>query len=160
MAAQVLEQVNKDAPGIDEIADVVQEVIEEKSKKLSKEIISADGLMSFLLTIILFVITLQSSKEEEERIIKAIEKIEEPLINFIEEREDTNSSETYFFVNSSVNLRALPNTESSIITVLHPNQRVELIKQQDGWLYIRYFDHLDGVPRIGWVYHRYLSLVQ
>lgn len=108
----------------------------------------------------MFAITLQSSKEEEERIIKAIEKIEEPLINFIEERENTDSSETYFFVNSSVNLRALPNTESSIITVLHPNQRVELIKQQDEWLYIKYFDHLDGAPRIGWVYHRYLSLVQ
>ena len=160
MAAQVLEQVNKDALGIDEIADVVQEAIEEKSKKLPKEIISAEGLMSFLLTIILFAITLHSSKEEEERIIKAIEKIEEPLINFIEESEDIDRIGTYFFVNSYVNLRALPNTESSIITVLHPNQRVELIKQQDGWLYVRYFDHLDGVLRVGWVYHRYLSLVQ
>ena len=160
MATQVLEQVNKDALGIDEIADVVQDAIQEESEKLPQEKVSAEWLMSFLFTIILFAINLQSSKEAEERIIKAIEKIEEPLIDFIGEHENTDSNETYFFVNSSVNLRALPNTEASIITVLNPNQRVELIKQQDGWLYIRYFDHLDGVPRIGWVYHRYLSLVQ
>ena len=160
MATQVLEQVNKDALGIDQIADVVLETIEEKSKKSRRDIISTEGLINFLFAMIFFLINMQYSKEAEDRFIKTIVKIHEPLINLMEKQGDMDTKSTYYFANSSVNLRALPNTESSVITVLHPNQRVELIKQQDGWLYIRYFDHLDGAPRIGWVYHKYLSLVQ
>ena len=160
IAAQVLEQVHDQDIVIDEIADLVQEAIEEKSKKSPRDIISIEGLINFLFVIIFFLINMQYSKEAEDRIIKKIDKIHEPLINFMEKQEDMDTNSTYYFVNSSVNLRALPNTESSIITVLHPNQRVEFIEQQDGWLYVRYFDHLDGVPRVGWVYHRYLSLVQ
>ena len=162
MAAQVLEQLTREEHVVDKIPDVVQEAIEEKSKKLPKKIISAEGLMHFLVAIIFLMITLQSSKEEEERIIRTIERIEEPLINFIEKHEDMDSQRTFYFVTNSVNLRTLPTTEasSSIITVLHPNQRVELITRKDEWLYVRYFDPLEGVPRTGWVYYRYLSLVQ
>ena len=160
MAAQVLEQIEKQDLVIDEIADVVLETIEEKSKKSPKDIISTEGLINFLFVIIFFLINMQYSKEAEDRIIKTIDKIHEPLINFMEKHGDMDTKSTYYFANRSVNLRALPNTESSIIAILHPNQRVELVKQKDRWLYIMYFDHIHGVPRIGWVYHRYLSLVQ
>lgn len=72
---------------------------------------------------------------------------------------------TEYVVVRSVNLRINKGTgpDSHIITTLHPNQKVELIQRgthpYKKWIYVSYTDHIEGIPRYGWVCKKYLKRV-
>lgn len=56
-------------------------------------------------------------------------------------------------VRSPVNMRSGPSTGHATLMVLHPDERVSVLAQQDGWAQIR---KADGTT--GWVYGRYLGI--
>ena len=99
-----------------------------------------------------------SALESEERINSNIEGLEERVMAQLEKVMPANEEAVYYVVKRTVNLRAHKNTKSSIISVLFPNQHVELIKRDSKWIYVKYFDYIDGVERIGWVCKKYLKL--
>jgi len=76
-----------------------------------------------------------------------------------------SSGLTEYVVLRSVNLRTHQGTGpgSHIITTLHPNQKVELIQRgaspHKKWIYVSYYDHIEDIPRYGWVYKKYLKRV-
>lgn len=78
---------------------------------------------------------------------------------------EQTSGLTEYVVVRSVNLRVNTGTgaDSHIITTLHPNQKVRLIQRgthpNKKWIYVSYIDHIEGLPRYGWVYKKYLKRV-
>lgn len=61
-----------------------------------------------------------------------------------------------------VNLRTQSNTskDSQIITLLQPNQKVELLKRSGKWIYVGYFDYIEDIPKTGWVTKKYLKMIK
>lgn len=78
---------------------------------------------------------------------------------------EQTSGLTEYVVVRSVNLRVNAGTDadSHIITTLHPNQKVRLIQRgthpNKKWIYVSYTDHIEGLPRYGWVYKKYLKRI-
>lgn len=60
---------------------------------------------------------------------------------------------------ANVRMRAEPSTEAHILTTLAPNQTVTLLRKEGRWSYVTFYDHLEGLPRTGWVSSRYLKAV-
>jgi uncharacterized protein YgiM (DUF1202 family) len=54
-------------------------------------------------------------------------------------------------------LRSQTSAKSSIIAKLHPNQKVALIRSQQEWIYVEYFDYIEAIPKMGWVYEKRLK---
>lgn len=55
-----------------------------------------------------------------------------------------------------VNLRVEPHTNSAVVTVIYPNQRMRKFQKKRMWVYVSYFDFVQRVPRSGWVFSKYL----
>lgn len=63
---------------------------------------------------------------------------------------------TNYVVRRTVELKVKPKFKSYTIAVLYPNQQVQLINSSHKWIYVEYFDYLDGIPKYGWVNKKYL----
>ncbi len=72
----------------------------------------------------------------------------------------TESKEVYCLVERQVNVRIKPNFNSATIVVIYPNQKVRLVKKEHKWIYIEYFDYIDGVLKNGWVSKKYLVKIK
>jgi hypothetical protein len=64
-----------------------------------------------------------------------------------------------FVATDAVNLRVEPNTNSAVVTVIYPNQRVRRFQKKRMWVYVSYFDFVQKLPRSGWVFSKYLRKV-
>ncbi|PYE30820.1 hypothetical protein DFP83_11318 [Idiomarina fontislapidosi] len=79
---------------------------------------------------------------------------------------EAQSDMTEYVVVRAVNLRTEYHTGkgSHVITTLMPNQKVELLKQAEHpnkkWIYVGYRDNIEGIPRTGWVYKKYLKRLE
>lgn len=45
------------------------------------------------------------------------------------------------------------------VAVLYPNQKVRLEKSAHRWIYVEYFDYIEGIPKMGWVNKKYLKML-
>ncbi len=142
----------------EDAVDSVREALAEKAETLSPSLISFEGMLSLLFGFIFFILAMVSSNESEERILAKMEQLEREVLGQIETWAPLEESSSYYIVKRPVNLRSKPTTKSSVITLLYPNLRVELIQRKGKWIYIRYFDYLEGVPRTGWAYKKYLTI--
>jgi hypothetical protein len=146
--------------------------IDEKCKSLPPSNVSFLGvvdLRNFLITLLvsLVVASLQShtASQDTDKIIDAIinssNKSDSVLIESIERLAPT-VKENYplYVVIRSVNLRSRPTTKSPVIEQLLPNQIVELIQPKKKWIYVRYFDFINGLPKTGWVSKKYLKRIK
>ena len=135
---------------------------------------SITEFIGVMLAILLHLHSIQMNIQSSKEIQQTIDNVESNLLaeiyvanerikNLQEENEATSYEEavTEYIVLRAVNLRTQSNTgkESHIISVLYPNQKVELLKRNKKWIYIGYFDHLEGVPKTGWVYKKYLKIL-
>jgi len=82
-----------------------------------------------------------------------------------EAEHDLEKDMVEYVVLRPVNLRTKHHTgqESHVITTLRPNQKVELLKRGEPpnkkWIYVGYQDYVEGIPRTGWVYKKYLKRI-
>ncbi len=141
--------------------DSIEGALTEKAETLPPSLISSDGILSLLFSFIFFIVAMVSSQESEERIIGRMEQLEITILEQVEKLIPVEDSNVYYIAIRPVNLRTKPSTiKSSTIAILHPNQRVELLQRKGKWIYVRYFDYLEGVPKTGWVYKKYLKMVR
>lgn len=136
----------------------IKSYIDQKCGALHPSPINYWGMISVLLTIIIAIYQIHSSSQDTEALINAINKSNESIVYSINRLAPVEKEQKTFYVVLRVaKLRNKPTTKSPVIETLWPNQKVELIKCRQKWIYIEYFDLIEGVPKNGWVYKKYLK---
>ncbi len=111
----------------------------------------------YILAMFLFVLSNLSSQESEDRISTEIREFEQVVIELIHSPKTAKLNNTYV-VTTFVNFRLTPKIDSNnIITILAPNQHVQLLKIEEGWAHVKYVDYVSEQTIKGWVYASYLK---
>lgn len=144
-------------------------------KKLIRDKVSAfqDGEISFsafasylntFVTLVSIVLTLQiivgdgNSQRFVEKRLDQLQQVERELWAAIEPLRPKVDLSTYYVVRRTVTLRTRATTRSAPIATLYPGQRAKLIRRKGKWIYIEYFDEIEGLPREGWAAKKYLEM--
>lgn len=168
--AVALREMLTTGPITEDTARPVLELIDSRIDSRQKGRITAEGLLGLLLALIAVIIASkdyrlnvdQASSSDKAAVVQEqqLTKISE-LLSQVVERIDrvapVEDSSTYYVVEREVILRLKPNTKSSKVALLFPNQRVRLVKPNHQWIYVEYFDEFEGVPKYGWAYKKYLK---
>jgi hypothetical protein len=154
----LLRKLEKDNISLDDTLEIVQNSFNEKVGNIPSSFINFEGMIQLLVAFLLFIYANSLSSESEKRLIEKLEQVQVQVMQQIEQLKPVGEIATYYIVERTVHLHTKNNTKSPVIMTLYPNQRVELIQRQRKWIYIRYFDYLDGVPRMGWVFKNYLKI--
>jgi len=143
----------------------IEVLVDEQYEKCPKNLLSREGLFNLILSILLFYFGYLISQNSETNIINRQNEIEinlESRFRIILEKDELKinkkEDEKYYVVVRKVNLRAKPTTDSPVLATLPPNQAVKLINRKSKWIYVEYFDYVEAIPKMGWVFKKYLQL--
>ena len=152
----------------DENLRPIQDLVNSKISSLPQGRISAEGLLTLLLTLISVLIAYGSYKVtgsqtlDPERNSEAQTKQSAQITNLIRQLVINTSrlipdedQETYYVVEREAVLRLKPRAKSSSFGFLFPNQKVRMVQRQHKWIYVEYFDEIEGLPKYGWAYKKY-----
>ena len=159
------------APPAQRAETIVEEV------KLSAEALAArksnDPLflaqLNIVLAVLLFLVTTVSARRSEDRIRGTIEEsvggVENALaaaVSALAESTETQERLWYptHFLSRDLNLRAGPSRSEASLMTLPRNSLVEPIETEAGWLSVRTFEWSSGEIIEGWVYGRYVRLIE
>jgi hypothetical protein len=179
-AGQLAETIRQilSADLIDEDAAApLQVLVAAKVNELEKGKISAEGLVTLLLTIVGVIISLMGYKVSvdsyklsaeqaassdksdavREHQLEMVNSLLEQAVREFQRLQPDRDDNTYYIVDREVTLRVKPNTKAAPIAVIFPNQKVRLEKNNHKWIYVEYFDYIEGVPKYGWAYKKYLK---
>jgi hypothetical protein len=148
----------------------VQQLIEDKVATLPHNQVTAEGLWRIFIDILVallaigqFGIALYQVKDARQtantqsaqfnHLVSVLQRIAANTEQLIPEQDEN----IYYVVERRVNLKLKPHNRSLTIVTLSPNQKVRLERMNHKWIYIEYFDYLDGVPRYGWADKKYLK---
>jgi len=65
----------------------------------------------------------------------------------------------YYVVDREAMLRVKPRAKSAPFGSLFPKQKVRIVQRRHKWIYVEYFDEIEGVPKYGWAYKKYFTYV-
>jgi len=147
-----------------------EEIFGTKVSSLPPSRISAEGLWQIYIQILALLVGLSqvglvlhqmkeagtSSKEGREyfrELIEATQKIAAQTERLI----PTDDQNTYYIVERTARLQLRPSTKSLALALLFPNQKVRLVERNHKWIYVEYFDYLEGVPKMGWTFKKYFK---
>jgi hypothetical protein len=156
----------------DDTVKPIQELINAKINSLPTGRISAEGLLTLILTLMSVLIaygnldlTVNQSRGSEKtsatqakQLAQLAGLIRQLVINtsrLLPERDQN----TYYVVEREAVLRLKPVVRSAVLGSLFPNQKVRLAERSHKWIYVEYFDEIEGVPRYGWAYKKYFRYV-
>lgn len=164
-AGQILDFLHdaSDEPDEDpeQIATRLEHLFTEKLKELSPSILSYEGLLQILMAVILFWYQSVESSKSENRISDLMLRSEDRIVKQIETLKPGDGNViTYVVLDRPAPLKIEPTSKSPLIDVLYPNQRVSVLKKQGDWLYVEYFDFIEGIPKAGWVLQKYLNQIE
>lgn len=101
----------------------------------------------------------EQNNERNERLSLEIQALGDQMAQYqatVEALEDR----TQYGVVKPVVVRVEASSKSRCLTTLQPGSLIEVIDQEGQWLYVDYFDYIDGDLDRGWVYKRNLVLVE
>jgi uncharacterized protein (DUF433 family) len=161
-AGTLLTYIREHELATDEALQELEGIVDEKLKNLPRGGISADGILNVILTIVLFLANIAYQELHEpssalteaqvDRIVQAIEKTKTLAL----EREDS----VYYIVEHAIAVHIKPNNRSASVAMLYPNQKVRLVQRSHQWIYVEYFDYIEGLPKSGWTRKKYLKRAQ
>jgi SH3 domain-containing protein len=139
--------------------DIVADEVEGKVKHAVAGPLSTEFYVNLILAFFLFYLSQISSTHSEERIISRLESVQALVVQQLSELRVSEEVYTFYVVERPVNLRTRPNTKSKVLTPLYPNAKVQLIEKDSMWVKVQYFDHLEDTHRSGWVFKKYLKIL-
>jgi len=154
----LLHELKQENVTLEETIEIAQESFAKQINNIPRSLISFEGMVQLLFAIMLFIHAQTSSQESEENITRKIEVLENNLMAQMSKLISEDEAAVYYVVKRIVHLRTDHTTKSFIIGKLYPNQRVELIERNSKWIYVKYFDYVDGLPKMGWVYKKNLKM--
>lgn len=143
---------------IDYIIGEVEKLLVEQIAKNNPSYVGSSFFQNLLFLILSIIFTVYQGKIQEENIVRNISYSEKRIVEKIEGITPKTSSaeKNIYIVRTKLNVRNQPSSKSIILDYLFPNNKVEFIKVEGNWFYVQYFDFLDGLPKFGWVYSKYL----
>lgn len=165
-AGQVLEALHgiyesSDAESGERNASIIEGLYEEIQKKHSPSLVSRQGLIQILIALIIFAIQMQEGAKTEERVSDLILRMQATIVERLEEKKSEAAPkgklEIYFIVQRRTRLLQQPKPKGAVVGWLYPNQMTSLIEKKGKWIYVQYFDYIDGVPKNGWVLKKYVK---
>lgn len=176
--AERMRDVLDSEAGSDVDVTPVEALLGRKVESLSTGRISAEGLATLLIALLSLFYTyrgfeysaksyelaekqaLNSDKasaiqaQQLERLLEVVNK----AVEGIERLAPENDPHTYYVSERTVTVRDAPDNKAKAVTLLSPDTRVRLVQRKHKWVYVEYFDFLEGVPKFGWVNKKYLSI--
>ncbi|MEW8509051.1 MAG: SH3 domain-containing protein [Candidatus Thiodiazotropha sp.] len=154
--AQII-QLYSESESSDPIQATVTQ-IEEKAKSPGT-VLSFEFYLGVVLSIILFLMSQSSSEESDEVLYERLDRLESTLLQSYTAAEKQEEDASFYIVKRSVNFRDGPSTKHGILDVLYPNQKVKLISRKSKWIEVECYDHINDSYKQGWVFKKYLKLL-
>jgi len=158
-----------------EFEEYRESIEQSKISRDNSSLLSTGEYIAILLSIILHIHSLYLSNQSNkgaEKIKQKMNDVETTIVSQLylmsKQLDDLSNTvngeaeKTEYVVIRSVNIRTHSSTgeNSHVITVLHPNQIVELLKRDKKWIYVGYFDYIENIPKTGWVSKKYLKRIK
>lgn len=121
--------------------------------------LSLEFYLATILALFLFWLSHISSMESEEKILHKFDQLGASISQQLSELKHNEEVETFYVVIRTVNLRVKPNTNSAAIDIIYPNTKTKLIRRKAKWIMVEYFDHVENTYKSGWVYKKYLKIL-
>jgi hypothetical protein len=168
-ANNLMEYVRRAAESSEATEEAIEElkrIVEKKVAELPRGRVSMDALLSIAVAVILFlanIVYLEMKENQQPKPNLLTPEQIERLIQSIEKSKTLappDDKADYYIVQRQVCIRVKPNNRSAKVAVLYPNQKVRLEKAAHRWIYVEYFDFIEGIPKMGWVNKKYLKRLQ
>jgi len=135
---------------------------------------SCEGIFNLLIAIIIFIYQTVDTAQMEKRLkestaaelVKVVKReVKEgnaELLKAIEALQPTQAERqrTSYFIKRESALKIRPSSKAATIANMYPNQKVILVKTKGRWIYIEYFDYVEGLPKAGWVLKKYANRIE
>lgn len=89
-----------------------------------------------------------------------IAKSEQRIISAVANANNSNCSKDCYVVNNPTSIKVKPTHQSAKIASVYKNQLLSIISRQKEWVYVQYFDYIEGLPKTGWIAKKYLTRVK
>jgi hypothetical protein len=153
----------RDGQGLEEFKAGLQNLLQlivEKCDELAVDPNTYWAMIKFAFTIFVFLYPLYDSHLAEKQVVDSIDKTRAEILRQIEQLRPSEINEAYYVVNREARIRIRPQSRSTAIQVLAPNQTLKLVKSKGKWIYVEYFDYIEGLPKSGWVLKKYTKRIK
>lgn len=117
------------------------------------------AMVKFAFTIFAFIYPLYDNHLTEKRVTESVNQTRTQILREVEKLKPTQINDSYYVVEREAKLKVQPQPKSSTIQILSPNQRLKLVKAKGTWIYVEYFNYIEGVPKTGWVLKKYTKRI-
>lgn len=162
-------EIDDEVEQLEKVREITEQAISEQPNNKSKlevlififtiigvmvaGISAASGVGQFYLAYLQYEASQQDSIEEDKRYSQIMNMFGD-IAKKLSESDENN--EIYYIVERQVQVKVKPTFKAPTIVIIYPNQKVKLVKKNHKWIYIEYFDYIDGVPKTGWANKKYL----
>jgi hypothetical protein len=128
-----------------------------KCKELGTNPTTYWAMVKFTFAIFVFLYPLYEGQQTEERVIDSVRQAQTQILEEVEKLKPpkVKVNEISYVVERKVELKIRPQSKSATIQILSPNQTIKLIQAKGKWIYVEYFDYIEGLPKTGWVLKKY-----
>ena len=147
---------------LEKILITIQETIIEQCQKIKISNSTFNTIISLVLFLLSLIHSHYSSKDSVAEIIGKIENSKQLILSELEKIKPTIKEDVkaiYYVVLRPTFLFSNSNTKSSRQGILFPNTYLKVIVKRKKWLYIEYFDFVNGIPKYGWVIKKYCRII-
>jgi hypothetical protein len=181
---QVTDKINeafKSAKDNPRAFDQVEQLVQDRIQTLPKDRISLEGIALIVAVLSLLAGMLEAGvgllqylnsrapSDIQNRSLRAEENQSESLTRLLEFVEKiasntqqlipTEDPSTYYVIERPVDVRSKPTAKSASLGKLYPNQKVRLVQRKHEWIYVEYFDYIEGVPKYAWLLKKYSKML-
>jgi hypothetical protein len=135
--------------------EALKALVINKCKELATDPATYWGMVKFIFTIFAFLYPLYENQQFEKRVIDSVNQTGTEILKEVEKLKPAEVKGVYYVVVREAKLKSHPRPKSATIQILPPNQLVKLVRAKGKWIYVEYFDHIEGVPKTGWVLKKY-----
>ncbi len=146
-----------DGTAFDPIESSINEI--EQKASSSRTTLSLEFYISLVFTLLLALIQQNESNEFNDELMQRLDRLESELVEKYEVVANEEQDSSFYIVQLNVNFREGPSTKHSVLDVLYPNQKVRLVERKQKWIKVEFYDHVEDVHKQGWVYKKYLRLL-
>lgn len=134
----------------------IEDIFKKHIEKNPSSIVASSSFQNLLYFLLSLMVVVYLGKQQETNIIESIndtgQRIEKKIEKITPKKEDAK----VYIVRTKLNVRKDPNSKSLILDTLFPNNKVEVFKEENDWFYVEYFDFVEGLPKTGWIYSKYV----
>lgn len=145
----------------DSASNPIESSIDEIEQKasLSRTTLSLEFYLSLIFTLMIALMQQSESGDFNVELMKRLDRLESELVEKYEVVANDEKDSSFYIVQVNVNFREGPSTKHSVLDVLYPNQKVRLVERKQKWIKVEFYDHVKGLHKQGWVYKKYLRLL-